>query len=272
MTEPLSNNPTIAPKGMMRKIALLCINQYFLLRGMKFPPYFNLHGRLAVFRQGVEPDIQHVCTRLVREGMIVMDVGANIGFLTRQFCRQVGPRGRVFAFEPDPLNFQYLEFNTRSCMNLERVHCAISDNHEPALLHLNSFSGTGNSLLNKTYSTQSISVPCISLDEFLNKNGNPAVNLIKIDVEGAELNVLRGMRQTMSRLPGLIMIIEYCPKNLNGSGVEPRAVYDEIAANGFHMQSICPDGSTQDVSGFTGLNSMLNVDGYTNLLCTRSKP
>jgi FkbM family methyltransferase len=272
----LPDYSAIAPKGILRKTALCGVNAAFRLRGIKLPPYFSLSHRLLLLRdrvffptRGTEPDVQNLCRRLLRVGMTVVDVGANVGFLARQFCRWVGPGGKVFAFEPDPLTFEFLKFNTRSFSNIQVTQCAISDNHEPAVLHINSIAGTGNSLLNKADSCASVSVPCVSLDEFLDKAGKPAVSVIKIDVEGAELNVLRGMRQTIARLPELQIIIEYCPKNLRGSGVDPRTVYDEMKTGGFTIHYIREDGRTQGIDSFEGLNPVLNSSGYINLHCTK---
>jgi FkbM family methyltransferase len=259
--------PDTTPKGLLRKVALRAVNGLLLLRGLKFPPYFSMRQRLAHARTGIGPDIQRLCAQLLKPGMMVVDVGANVGLLTRQFCRQVGKGGYVYAFEPDPLTFQFLEFNTRAFQNKELTQGAVSDNHEPALLHLNFASGAGNSLLNKTYSTESVSVTCISLDEFLKQRGNPVVAVIKIDVEGAELNVLRGMRQTVARLPGLKVIIEYCPANLKGAGVAPRAVFDELRSQQFNLQVIRPDGGVTAIDRFDKLEGNLNPSGYVNLLC-----
>lgn len=261
--------PDTTPKGLLRKMALRGIDGLLRLRGLKFPPYFPLRDRLAHLVKGTEPDIQHLCTQLLRTGMTVMDVGANVGLLTRLFCRQVGTGGRVYAFEPDPLTFQFLEFNTRSFPNKELTQGAVSDNHEPALLHLNFRSGAGNSLLNKGHSTESVPVACISLDEFLKQRGSPVVDVIKIDVEGAELSVLRGMRQTVARLPGLKVIIEYCPANLNGAGVAPREIFDELRSQSFKLQVIRPDGSVKAIERFEDLEGDLNPMGYLNLLCAR---
>ena len=201
--------------------------------------------------------------------MTVMDVGANVGLLTRQFCRQVGPSGRVYAFEPDPLTFQFLEFNTRSYQNKELTQSAISDNQEPAVLHLNLTSGAGNSLINQGHSTESVPVACISLDEFLKQHGNPVVDVIKIDVEGAELSVLRGMRQTVTRLTGLKVIIEYCPVNLKVGGIEPRAIFDELRSQQFKLQVIRADGGVKEIDKFDELEGNLNPRGYLNLVCAR---
>jgi FkbM family methyltransferase len=269
--EPLQTYtyPDTTPKGLLRKLAARAVNGLLLLRGLKFPPYVPLRNRLAHLVKGTELDIQHLCAQLLRPGMIVMDVGANVGLLTRQFCRQVGKSGRVYAFEPDPLTFRFLEFNTRSFGNKELTQCAVSDNDQPAVLHLNLISGAGNSLLNANQSTESVPVACISLDEFLKQRGNPKVDVIKIDVEGAELSVLRGMRQTVARLPGMKMIIEYCPTNLQGSGVAPRAVFDELCLQQFKPQVIQPNGSVQAVDKFEELEGNLNPYGYVNLLCGR---
>ncbi|HVU08746.1 MAG TPA: FkbM family methyltransferase [Verrucomicrobiae bacterium] len=263
------NYPTTTPKGVLRKTATPIVNWLLLWRGLKFPPYFSLRDKLSYLTKEAEPDIQHLCAQLLKPGMTVMDVGANVGLLTRQFCRLAGKSGRVYSFEPDPLTFQFLEFNTRSFANKELTQCAVSDNQEPALLHLNSTSGTGNSLLNKTQSTESISVPCVSLDEFLKQRGNPNVDVIKIDVEGAELGVLRGMRQTIVRLPDLKLVVEYCPKNLKGAGVTPRVIYDELISQRFRLQVIQFDGGLTAIDRFESLESHLNPAGYLNLFCVR---
>ena len=272
--EPLQtyNYPDTTPRGLVRKLALRGIDGLLRLRGLKFPPYFSLRQRLAQLAEGTEPDIQQLCTQLLRPGMTVTDVGANVGMLTRQFCRQVGKEGRVFAFEPDPLTFRFLEFNTRSFKNKELTQCAVSDNDQPAVLHLNLTSGAGNSLLNADHCTESVPVNCISLDEFLKQRDNPKVDIIKIDVEGAELSVLRGMQQTMARLPGLKLIMEYCPKNLQASGVAPRAVFDELRAQRFNLQAIQPDGGLKAIERFEELADNLNPSGYVNLLCSRQLP
>jgi len=261
--------PDTVPKGLLRRMALRGINGLLLLRGLKLPPYFSLRNRLTHLTKGTEPDIQHLCAQLLRPRMTVMDVGANVGLLTRQFCQRVGKGGRVYAFEPDPLTFRFLEFNTQPFKNKELTQFAVSDNQGPALLHLNFTSGTGNSLLTQGHSTESVPVNCISLDEFLKQRGNPSVDVIKIDVEGAELSVLRGMRQTMARLPGLKVIIEYCPANLSGAGVTPREVFDELRSQKFNLQAIRPDGSAKTIGQFDELEGYLNPFGYVNLLCAR---
>jgi FkbM family methyltransferase len=268
-TKNLPTHLTMPPKGPLRKIALWGVNHLLGLQHLKLPPDFPLHQRFAILKTGTEPDIRNLCSQFVSKGMTVIDVGANAGLITRHFCRLVGEKGRVFSFEPDPLVFRFLEFNTRLFSNKELIQSAVSDNHEPIQLHLNSCSSLGNSLFNKSKSAESVSVSCISLDEFLKSRGDPIVDVIKIDTEGAELSVLRGMRQTVARLPALKIIIEYCPQNLNGAGVKPQAVLDELRSHQFRLQIIQNDGSLKKIDGDDVPAGDFNPNGYVNLFCAR---
>jgi len=268
-TESLPTHLTMPPKGPLRKIALWGVNYLLRLQHLKLPPDFPLYQRLAILQRGIEPDIRNLCSRFVSKGMTVLDVGANAGLISRHFCRLVGEKGRVFSFEPDPLIFRFLEFNTRPFANKELVQCAVSDNHEPMQLHLNSCSSLGNSLFNKAGSVESVSVSCISLDEFLKNHGEPVVDVIKIDTEGAELSVLRGMRQTIARLPALKIIIEYAPQNLKGAGVVPQRVLDELRSHQFCLQIIQNDGGLKKINSLDVPPADFNPSGYVNLFCTR---
>ncbi|HEY3932798.1 MAG TPA: FkbM family methyltransferase [Verrucomicrobiae bacterium] len=267
--ENLPTHLTMPPKGPLRKIALWGVNHLLGLQHLKLPPDFPLHQRLAVLQKGIEPDIRHLCSQYVSKGMTVIDVGANAGLITRHFCRLVGANGKVYSFEPDPLVFRFLEFNTRLFSNKELIQSAVSDNNEPMQLHLNSCSSLGNSLFNKNRSAESVTVSCTSLDEFLTRRGEPTVDVIKIDTEGAELSVLRGMRQTIARLPALKIIIEYCPQNLKGAGIEPRAVLDELRSHQFCLQIIQNDGSLKKIDGDDVSAGDFNPNGYVNLFCAR---
>lgn len=267
----LSDYPTIPRRGALRKLALKGVDLALLSRGLKVPPYFSIRERYEVLRCPPEPDVRNFCRRFLREGMTTVDVGSNVGFLTRHFSRLVGPSGKVFAFEPDPLNFRFLEFNTRACTNVERAQIAVSDNAEPALLHLNFGSGAGNSLVSQTYSVESVSVSCVSLDDFFKSRDNPQVDLIKIDVEGAEIKVLQGMKQTVSRLPDLKIIIEHCPKNLQNAGIKSNAVYDALKTLDLDVAAIRKNGRLRNIAAFEDLEPLLNRQGYVNLLCSRAK-
>ena len=84
-SEPLQTYtyPESVPKGLLRRMAFRGVNWLLLLRGLKFPPYFSLRLRLIYLVKEIEPDVQRLCSQVLRPGMTVMDVGANVGLITR---------------------------------------------------------------------------------------------------------------------------------------------------------------------------------------------
>lgn len=257
------------PKGILRKTAFLAVNGIFRLKGLRMQPEMPLNARIDVLREGAEPEIQKLLSNVLRPGMTAIDIGANIGLLTRYFRRQVGREGRVIAFEPDPSIFEFARFNNRRFANVEVVQGAVSDNEQPVVLHLNYESSASNSLFGRTESGESVTVSCTTLDAFLKKRSDPKVDLVKIDVEGAELNVLRGMRQTMSRLPDLKIITEYFPAIQRNAGMLPKAILDELRSHKFHLYMILGRGAIAPLREDDVPQSALNRQGYVNLFCRR---
>ena len=201
-------------------------------------------------------------------GKVVYDVGAFQGILTIFYARNARA---VVAWEPNSRNRRRLMENVKlnQFSNVIVRPYGLSSKAAQAEMRFDPLmSGMATVDSGVASGSEHETIELRTLD---GEQGLEPPDLIKIDVEGAELNVLRGMRQTISRLPGLLIIIEYCPKNLQGSGVAPRAVYDELKAGGLTIQFIREDGSTRDINRFEDLEPVLNPHGYTNLLCSRSK-
>jgi FkbM family methyltransferase len=131
----------------------------------------------------------------LREGDTVVDIGANIGRYTLLASQLVRPKGRVWAFEPTPSAFQALEANLKlnACKNVKVLRLAVAE--KSGLIHLwdyRSFSNM-NSIFPQNGELASKRIDCgaISGAEILGMVGG-YIDLLKIDVEGAELPVLRG--------------------------------------------------------------------------------
>jgi FkbM family methyltransferase len=159
-------------------------------------------------------------TRLFRElikpGMTVIDVGANIGYFSLLASTLVGPDGRVHAFEPDPVNFGLLRKSVRlnHASNIKIVQAALSSSDESIQLFLNSDNKGDHRIWEATGESRTkITVRAMTLDQYLNETAT-AADFIKIDVQGAEGQVLEGMEETLAQAPPTYLILEFWPEAL----------------------------------------------------------
>ena len=180
----------------------------------------------AIAAQGIhEIDVCEAIARVVKSGDIAVDVGANIGFMTSLMSRAVGNEGCVFAFEPHPDLYSQLEANVArfadcSCGRVITNCVALSDCEgerelvfDPKLFARNS--GTAG-LLNTSFAREGehIKVTSLKLDRFI---AGKEVGLLKVDVEGAELCVLRGAESALTERR--IKAVVYEDFNAASSGI-----------------------------------------------------
>ena len=142
--------------------------------------------------------VQDTLIRVLERGAAFWDIGAHIGFFTILASRAVGPGGRVHAFEPMPGNRQRLErtIQLNGTANVTVHDIAVGRSDGSATLHGHQASAMW-TLVAERGEKHGIDVACRTIDTIASDIGDPAV--IKIDVEGAELDVLRGGLATISR-------------------------------------------------------------------------
>lgn len=186
-------------------------------------------------------------TRLFRElitpGMVVIDVGANIGYFSLLASTLVGSDGRVHAFEPDPVNCSLLRKNVRlnRAANVKVVQAALSNNDEPVHLFLDSQNKGDHRIWEPTgESRTSITVKCTTLDQYLHETST-VPRFIKIDVQGAEGQVLEGMKETFAGTAPMYLILEFWPEALRRCQTDPKRVIEQIAEAGFTIRVIADD-------------------------------
>lgn len=155
-----------------------------------------------------EPALMSVLDQL-QEGT-VLDIGANLGFLTVRAARRLGDRGHVLAFEPHPIRFEYLQRNLRlnGVQNVTAFQCALGDHIGEATLH-DVDPRLGPRPIDATMTAvtggATFQVAVRTVDEVLAKEERRGdVRLVKIDVEGYEPQVLRGMSNTMGQRPAIV--------------------------------------------------------------------
>jgi FkbM family methyltransferase len=211
---------------------------------------------------------------LFRNGDI-LDIGANIGYTAALFAEAADQDARVYAFEPEPFNFRLLQATVRERKLQSRVipvHTAVGETNGDIELWINDRHHADHriatdSLRAKSESAQAgfIRVPIVSVDQFLSQAAmTRPIRLIKIDVQGYELAVCRGMAQTIAQQPNASVAIEYMPEAMQDLGYDARALLDWFQERKFDMYSLDRSGKLSP-----GLSDELAQNGYVDLIFSR---
>jgi FkbM family methyltransferase len=180
-----------------------------------------------------EPVESYLFTRILQPGMTVIDAGANVGQYTILAATLVGPDGQVHAFEPVPATFARLEQNVASNY-LRNVHfCQAAVWHERKRLSLGiSYRHMGNNAGGYTvtlpHTGAVVATMAIPLDDYVAEEQIDRVHVIKMDIEGAEMFALRGMRNLLRR-DRPIIFMEVSRPLLSRVGHGPEQVWDCLA-------------------------------------------
>lgn len=174
----------------------------------------------------------------VSKGNIVLDIGAHIGWYSLMASACVGKTGIVYAFEPEPNSFNILSknVNLNGIQNVILVNKALSDSSGSKELFVNLYkNGPSNYQMWRVSNEESISIDTVSLDEYLE---DKHVDVIKMDVEGCEVKVLRGAEDVLSENPQLRIFSEYWPEGIKRAGDSPEEYIDIISDHGFCIRKM----------------------------------
>lgn len=204
--------------------------QFPILRGPLRGARWRLDGGgkvLRVLNGTYESEQTRIAVELVRPGSTVLDIGAHIGYYTLLFSRLAGPDGRVVAFEPSPRNLPVLRWHVarNGCANVRVEALAVSAETGTARFTASTGSGTG-----RLAESGTLEVRTIRLDEFVGAGG-PMPDVMKIDVEGAELAVLRGAEGVLRDARPAILL------STHGADVH-RACLDLLRQHGYTARAI----------------------------------
>jgi FkbM family methyltransferase len=228
-------------------------------------------GYLSSLRQGKrEAYMTHLFKAMLQPGMVVCDIGSYIGYYALLAAQRVGNSGRVFAFEPDPHNFAYLSRNIRA-NGLDgiivAVQKAVSDQSGCRPFYIHEGDRSRSSLFWREGNVREMTVECVRLDEFIDEffgDETRGVDLVKMDIEGGELQALKGMERTLASSPSMVMFVECNPKVLRAAGGDARQLVEILENYGFVVQVI----DEQDMRLKT-VTSEIETAKYVNLFCKR---
>ena len=219
------------PLSLVPKTAVVPILQG-PLRGKRWIAGSGIH---RLWLGCYEPFKMALAAELTRPATVVFDVGANVGIYTLLFGDRVGPAGRVVAFEPAPRNVEYLRKHLalNGTSNVEIVEAAVSN-----AVGRSSFDDTADSCAGRLESTGALLVRTTTIDHFVQDSGlHPS--LIKIDVEGAEGDVLRGALKTLNQGRPTILLATH-------SHAVKRTCTDILVACGYDIQELENGGSVTE--------------------------
>jgi FkbM family methyltransferase len=205
----------------------------------------------------------------------ILDIGANIGYTAALFAQAADADAAVYAFEPEPFNFRLLENSIRNRKlqgKVVPVHSAVGEQSGAIELWINERHhadhriATDNLRANQMQGGGGyVTVPMVGVDGFLaQREHRRPLCFIKIDVQGYELSVCRGMAATVTREPQAAVAVEYMPHALEELGYQASSLLDWFQERKFQMYSLGKGGELDH-----GLSDELAAKGYVDLLFSR---
>ncbi len=177
-------------------------------------------------------------------GDVVLDIGANIGWYSLLLERRIPAGVDIFAFEPDPLNFELLQHNLRinQAGRVTAVQKALAEEEGVQLLHRYGNSNLGRHSLLQLQDGDAVEVKTTSVDRFWDEMelGSRTPRFIKIDIEGYELLALRGATRVLERCPALLC--EFSPGYMRQGGLDPADLVALLTGHGFLPHAVSQSG------------------------------
>ena len=208
-----------------------------------------------------------------RTRKLVIDIGANIGYFTLIAAREIGTKGKVLCFEPEEENFSLLLQNiqiNRLNNTVIAENKAISDKNGTTYLNIDPRTKGCHSIVFSKNGWTKSQCETVTLDDYLIdfSENHPVVDLIKIDAEGAEFNILKGMEKTIDKSPDLKMILEFAPKLLIKAQSSPQNLID-ILRKYFSEEIVLIDDKKMTVEKINFEDLKLVSEGTYNLLLSK---
>jgi transketolase len=195
-----------------------------------------------------EPAESRALLALAADARVILDIGANAGFVALRLARAVQDRAAVVhAFEPVPSTFSELCQNLSLNATRARVVAhpfALGESRGQVTFYVPAFQGSVAASAQPLFTAddnRAVEVDMTTLDEFAAREGLERIDLVKCDVEGAELFVLRGGMQTLSRTRPVLML-EMLRKWARAHGYHPNAILALLAPLGYRCFSLGTDG------------------------------
>lgn len=213
---------------------------------MFLPPDWRGVAKLIyAFRDHYEPELAYL-EKLLSPGMVFIDAGANFGIYTAMASKAVSEEGRIISFEPSarayPVLRQNIEIN--GFKNVLAFPTALSERAGRALLYHHSAVGSDALARDSTFDPNSYAqeIETESLDDVLRRTSVERVDVIKMDVQGAEELALRGASEAIRSMHPAVMF-EFHPGGAISLGLEPDGAWKFLKAHGYSFLNVDQQGT-----------------------------
>lgn len=212
----------------------------------------------------------------LKPGMVVIDIGAHHGFYSLYASKLVGSLGRVIAFEPSTRELKRLRLHVHInlCKNVDVVPLALSNSTETTAFYVVMGRDTGcNSLRAPAVSEpiKKVQVQTTTLDDYLNRAGVQKVDFIKLDAEGAEIEIFMGASHLLSRSPRPVIMCELSEGRCLPWGHTCKDIIDLLGKEyNYRWYNLCAEGSlgrfllTEGVENYVAVPAEHGIDIIQN--------
>jgi len=212
---------------------------------------------------------KEIIKKTVKKGDVVLDIGANIGDNTLIIAKLIGPKGKVYAFEPDPEIFSLLKKNisVNGYDNIIAIQKAVSNKNGKLKLFLSENNRSDHRIYDSHDNRESIEVGTVKLDSFF--RSKISVNVIIMDIQGAEYLAFIGMEKLVKRNKGLVIIYELSPTLLKMSGFSPKKFIEKLVDCGLAIKIINEKKKLIESISAQEILEMCKNNKYINLYLER---
>lgn len=234
---------------------------YFLYKRWYEDPFFSLIKRHPELFQGGD----------------ILDIGANIGYTASVFAGAAKPPSKVYAFEPDQASFATLRdviHRHKRGASVEISQMAVGSTDGTLEFWHNDEHSADHRVVTQQFNTTELdrlnvtTVPVTSIDSFVASRGLPNISFIKIDVQGYELAVCEGMKQTLQAFPQLCVAFEYAPDGMRELGFDPAALLRFFREAGYKLYVLTRSG-LRLAADDTSIEIAAQRTGYVDVLCSK---
>lgn len=236
-------------------------------------------GRPLFIDHQYEPAETAFMQRFIQPGMVILDVGANVGYFTALAISRLKNSGVIHAFEPDPHNYSLLEktVSDQKTGLVQLHHCALGDKNGTVNLFHSPVNNYGD---HRVYGSYSETHPKLEVlmkigDDLLASVGTNSIDFIKIDVQGFEVQVLRGLINTIKSSQKAVLLSEVWPAGMNSAGTSVEEFALLCESFGFAPHALLETGETRKIEWDEVLRFAQSVqkycpeEGYFNVIGTK---